>query len=713
MNTKRETSINLFLLLISYVATVLVIFLSSYIQYGYQLSVGDIAPRNFTATHQIEDRITTEILREEARNSIGANPTKDEDVGYRAVYNLNRFFDEIEDYRNALEEREREKEELLARLENEIQTAQQAHYLEYGEVIELEKPNIDYYFEDIPIPYISFLNVAGINTLVSLEEFDIFRQNIENELVSRFEGYILEATPITISEAQRIVPSQSFAVSQIIVSIISYFLEPNTWINEEGLELAREELANAVEPVMFLQGQLIVGYAQPITEEIYNILVDLNYISDGYTINFIPLIGAALIVLIIFIMCTAYMYLFSPFLNKNRAHRLLLFVLYMILIIPTLFLTPAPFVFVPVLVFTMLVGMLLRYKLAIVLNIAATIITMLIVDSGLSFVIYFLITGTIAAILTRYVLERSKLIVFSSLISIISAAVSFSVLILVERTITTEIFLLTGFAAITGFFIVIICMGTLPLWESFFGVTTHVKLLEYTNPSNELLRRLSIEASGTYHHSIIVANLAEAAAYEIGADAVAVRVGAYFHDIGKLHAPHYFVENQIGHNHHDDIDAQSSAHIIKSHVIHGLELANLHKLPTVIKEIIAEHHGTTLIKYFYFKAKKIDENINEEDFKYTGSIPQSRESAIVMLADTVEAAVRSQITNNSKTKAEIPQFITQLMNDKISEGQLLKSELTFGDIEKIKEVFLRVLNGMYHDRIEYPKGEKNENNDNK
>ena len=708
MNDKKEVYINAGLLLISYIATILVIFLSSYIQYGYQLSIGDISPRNFTATHQIENRLATELLREEARNSIPIIISRDEEVGINAIYNLNIFFDTIEQYKNDLEEREYEKEQLQIKLENEIQMVIDEHYLEYGEILDIEVPLASYYIEEVPIPYISFLSEASISILASItyEEFDFFRQRIENELLRFFEGEVSENTSITLSEAQALIPSQSFTFYQIILSIFSYFLEPN--INEENLEQFREDAVNAVEPVMFLQGQLIVGYAQLITEEIYTILVDLNYISDGYTVNFIPLIGVALIVFILFIMCTFYIYLFYPFLNKNRTHRMLLFTLYIILIGTTLFLATAPFVFMPVLIFTMLVGILLRYKLAIVLNIAATIITMLATDYGLSFVIYYLITGTIVAIFTKYILQRSKLIVFSFLISLISAAVAFSVLILVERTITNETFLLTGFSAITGFFVVIICMGTLPLWESFFGVTTQIKLLEYTNPSNELLRRLSIEASGTYHHSIIVANLAEAAAYEIGADAVAVRVGAYFHDIGKLHAPKYFVENQLGHNYHDYIDAKTSAEIIKNHVTHGLELAKEHKLPSIIRDIIAEHHGTSLIKYFYFKAKKLDENINEDEFKYSGEIPKSRESAIVMLADTIEAAVRSQITTNNKTKEEIPEFITQLVNDKVLEGQLLNSELTFGDIEKIKEVFLRVLNGMYHDRISYPKAEKDE-----
>lgn len=696
MKNKKEVNVNLFLLSSAYIITIIFIFFGSYIQYGYQITVGDVSPRDFRATHQIENRVATERLREEARNNVPPIFIRNNEIGEIALINLSLFFEEIKYYRE------------LNR-EEPIQLHIPADEIEYfeeniiPEFVQEQEPR------ELRLPEIEFLSSSQIEVLMDFDNFELFEEQTINALTSIFQEDIQDSALPSAASIANYVTSQIFLAQ----AILGNFIEPNMILNEELTEQIRYDLANEVTPILFLQGQLIVSSGEIITDEIYTALVDFNYISDGYTVNLVPLVGAALILLIIFGMGTAYIYLFSPFLNKNRKHRVLLFTLYIILISPTVFLADAPFVFVPVLLFTMLVGMLLRYKLAIVLNVAATLISLLITDAGLNFIIYFLITGTITAVITRYALERSKVIVFSGLVSVISAGVAFSVLLLVERTITADTFLITGFAALTGFFVVVICMGTLPLWENFFGVTTPIKLLEYTNPSNELLRRLSLEASGTYHHSIIVANLAEAAAYEIGADAVLVRVGAYFHDIGKLRAPSYFTENQMGYNYHDNIDPASSAYIIKDHVSHGLELAEKHKLPNVIKDIIAEHHGTTLIKYFYFKAKNIDENIKENSFRYNGPNPTSRESAIIMLADTVEAAVRSCITNNTKTKDEIPEFIEQLVNDKLTEGQLLNSDLTLKDIQNIKKVFLHVLNGMYHERVAYPtKGDENNEADN-
>ena len=270
-----------------------------------------------------------------------------------------------------------------------------------------------------------------------------------------------------------------------------------------------------------------------------------------------------------------------------------------------------------------------------------------------------------------------------------------------------KILLDAGIASIGAFISGILAIGLLPFLESSFNLITNIKLLEISNPNSPLLKRLLMEAPGTYHHSVMVANLAEVAAEEVGANPIIARVGAYYHDIGKIKRPFFFGENQLGGgNPHDKISPELSASIIISHVKDGLDLAKEYDIPLVIRNIIGQHHGTTLVKYFYYTLKNNSENpdeVKEEDFRYPGPIPESKESAIVMLADSVEAAVRSI---NEPTMTKIEEMINNIIKDKLNSNQLDNCELTFKDLNLIKKSFLRVLKGLYHHRIEYPK-EKN------
>ncbi|MGN0762310.1 MAG: HDIG domain-containing metalloprotein, partial [Aristaeellaceae bacterium] len=227
------------------------------------------------------------------------------------------------------------------------------------------------------------------------------------------------------------------------------------------------------------------------------------------------------------------------------------------------------------------------------------------------------------------------------------------------------------------------------------------KLLELANPNHPLLRRLLIEAPGTYHHSIIVANLAEAAAEKIGANPFLARTGAYFHDVGKLKRPLYFKENQMGDNPHDRTDPYVSAAILTTHTRDGVQLAQKYHLPPEIQRIISEHHGDTPVMYFYHKALQQSDGkpVDIADFRYDGPRPCTKESAVIMLADTIEAAVRSM---PDPTPQAIERFIEKLVRGKLEDGQLSNSPLTLRDIDGICEAFATVLNGVFHERIEYP-----------
>ncbi|OLC05800.1 MAG: hypothetical protein DMD41_08980 [Gemmatimonadetes bacterium] len=264
----------------------------------------------------------------------------------------------------------------------------------------------------------------------------------------------------------------------------------------------------------------------------------------------------------------------------------------------------------------------------------------------------------------------------------------------------TEIGWTAAFGMANGLVSASLAILLLPLAESFTHITTDLTLLELSDPSRPLLRRLSLEAPGTYAHSIAMANLVEAACNRIGANGLLGRVGCYYHDIGKLGNAGYFVENQArGANPHDRIPPVQSAEIIRRHVTYGLELAAEAKLPAVVAAFIPEHHGTTEITYFFERAKKGGEAPKREDFRYPGPPPRSVETAITMLADSVEAALR---VIDDLTREKIEGAIEQIVKAKLAAGQLDEAPMTLRQLDQVKAEFIRVLTGMYHNRIDYP-----------
>jgi cyclic-di-AMP phosphodiesterase PgpH len=235
-----------------------------------------------------------------------------------------------------------------------------------------------------------------------------------------------------------------------------------------------------------------------------------------------------------------------------------------------------------------------------------------------------------------------------------------------------------------------------------FGITTSLQLLDLARPTHPLFRQVLIKAPGTYHHSLIVSNMAERAAEAIGADPLLVRVGSYYHDIGKLNRPYFFAENQFdGDNPHDALDAHTSADIIIGHVTEGVALADKYGLPERIKDFVREHHGTTLVSYFYRVAVNAsdDGNVDEDRFRYPGPRPQSRETAIVMLADGIEASIRARRPADSDATERV---IRQITNDRLVSGQLDECDLTLKDLDRIRQAFTEVIQSVFQPRIQYP-----------
>jgi len=258
-------------------------------------------------------------------------------------------------------------------------------------------------------------------------------------------------------------------------------------------------------------------------------------------------------------------------------------------------------------------------------------------------------------------------------------------------------------SALGGLASPLLAMGASVALERVVGVTTDLRLMELGHPNEPVLRRLLAEAPGSYQSSVMVGNLAEPAAEAIGANALLVRTAAMYHDIGKVRRPYFFVENQLGRdNPHSRLSPHLSALVIIAHVKDGLELAEEYNLPPAIRSAIQEHHGTTLAKYFYQRACELagnPEEVYEAGFRYPGPKPQSRETALLMLADTIEAAARAL---EAHSPLEVNNLVHQLIEEKISDGQLDESPLTFRDLAVVKRVFISTLNSMFHQRIKYP-----------
>ncbi|MGL4568871.1 MAG: HD family phosphohydrolase, partial [Fusobacteriaceae bacterium] len=321
------------------------------------------------------------------------------------------------------------------------------------------------------------------------------------------------------------------------------------------------------------------------------------------------------------------------------------------------------------------------------------------IDFNSKFFIINLLTIMYSMYLVKKIRTRSEVLNIGIKIAIIKVMI-FMLLAIFSKDDPSTLVLKSSEILVSGVLSGMLTLAFIPYFERTFNLLNIFRLLELGDLSNPVLKRLSMEAPGTFQHSIMVATLSESAAENIGADSVFTRVAAYYHDIGKLKRPKFFVENQYNEkNPHDAISPFMSNLIIKSHTKDGVELGKKYKIPKEIRDIMCEHQGTTLLAYFFNKARKIDPNSKKEDFKYTGPKPRTKESAIIMLADSIEAAVRSM---DEKTQVTIEAMVEKIINSKIEDAQLSEADLTFREIEQIKNSFVNTLVSMHHARMKYP-----------
>lgn len=661
---ERKELHRIVLFVLAFVVTIVCIGTGS-IQQRETVQVGSVATKRYVAPEDTVDEAATEKLREAAANSVGPIYKTDTTVMDKNVTMVEGVFQELDTVLAGLPEGES--------FYNAVQE------------ISLELPVV-----------LSNRQLMAYENLTADQ-----RKAFANDCVSVLKQIYdkgVTADGLTEAKASGLTYLQELAWSSDLKTMAGVILSA-------AVEAAKEEKRAEVDEVLIRKNQKIVDEGEIITQEIYDKLVALNLVSEtGLEGSLMPMLGSLVITGMLF----AALYLFfrwgkGNILLKPNEIRMLFTIYMMMVLLIRILANLTVFTIVPVGLFAMLVSLLVGRRMALWLNALFCIIGCFIFNGDVQFLMYALISGTFAALIIQKTDKRSHLIPAALGMAAVDFVTTISLGFFFGEGYSTELLFQGGIGAVTGLLSMIVAVGSLPFWENMFEANTPLRLMELTNPNNELLRKLMIEAPGTYHHSLIVANLAETAVYDIGGNTALARAGAYYHDVGKLRYPQFFAENQSGHNPHDELPPEKSAKIITGHTKGGLELAERYKLPPVVRDMIVEHHGNSLVKFFYFKALKLygAENVNEADYRYQGRIPSSRESAVVMLADTVEAAVRSML-GHGKTMEEAEAAVKNLMKDKLDDGQLNNSGLTLNELETIRLAFLKVFHGMYHERVSYP-----------
>ena len=505
----------------------------------------------------------------------------------------------------------------------------------------------------------------------------------------------------------------------VLKGFLARMLKPNLVLNREASERKRNEARDSIKPVMFQvkRGEIIVREGERIREDQAQKLAMIYQSRSG--------IGRLVMVLGVFgltlVMLTfPYRFACKNIRKFNPSSKDLLLLTYITLglflglrlslvvtsaiggMFPYIHVTDYYYLF-PFALGAMLVRILINSEVALVYTSVCALLAGILFENNLVIVIYSLMTGIVGAHGVRHCKDRATIYLAGLKVSVVGIALALSFQILSDSFLTMQTLLCVAFAAAGGIITAAFVNATIPLLENLFQYTTDIKLLELSSLNSAILRDLMIKAPGTYHHSVLVGNLAEGAAEAINANPLLARVAAYYHDIGKISKPLYFIENVAGgDNRHDKLAPSMSALILIAHVKEGVELAKQNRLGQSIIDIIRQAHGTSLITFFYQRARTLagpDGTVDERDYRYPGPKPQTREAGLVMLADCVEAAAR---TLTDPTPARIQGLVQKIINNIFTDGQLDECELTLKNLHEIAKSFNRILSGIYHQRIDYP-----------
>jgi cyclic-di-AMP phosphodiesterase PgpH len=505
--------------------------------------------------------------------------------------------------------------------------------------------------------------------------------------------------------------SLSSGLKTAIIELGRFAIIQNEFYDPRATEDLRQQASDGVEPVKILEGQIIVEEGQLISRDVYHKLELAGLLDNENSLR--PFVGLAMMIFII--LCTLFFIFDEMRATVGNQNQLLIFSLIFVIVLLIMKLlslfteykySEIGYV-VPAAMGPMLIKILINERLAIIQTVILGISGSILFNQGITgtlnvtVAIYIMASGLAGILYLRHQNQRSKILQAGLFVSLVNLFVIIALVLLRNSQysgLEYGINLLVAF--LSGISSAVLTIGLLPFFEAGFGVLSTMKLIELSNPNHPLLRKILTEAPGTYHHSVMVANLAESACEAVGANGLLARVGCYYHDIGKTKRPQFFIENQINiENPHDKLPPMTSKNIIIAHATDGAEMLRKHKMPREIIDIAEQHHGTTLLKFFFHKAKQNGNEVKEADYRYPGPKAKTKESAIIGIADSVEAAVRSMA---NPTHEQIETLVKSIISDRLQDGQLNDCDITLKELNVVGESFCETLKGIFHSRIEYP-----------
>lgn len=561
------------------------------------------------------------------------------------------------------------------------------------------------------------LSEATLTTLLqaSNDELSIARDlsvtAINKVMGSRIPANSVENAKKDLEEELRYTALES-SLKDAVIELGRYAIIQNEFYDPKATKELRKQAVEEVDPVKILEGQIIVEENQLIDHDIYRQLQLVGLLDNKRSIQ--PFAG--LFVLVFIFMISLYYY-FNHLDAKNETKHSylmqfsLIFILSIVLMkiicfFPVYNGLDIAFVF-PAAMGAMLLKILIEEKIAILYTAIIAICGSIMFNEGVSgsfhvtIAIFILCSGYASLMLLSKHNHRAKILQTGLFVSIVNVLVIFSIILLRNGQYSLKDYAIFVVLALSSALLsAVFTIGLLPFFEAGFGILSTMKLIELSNPNHPLLKKILTEAPGTYHHSVMVANLAEGACESIGANGLLARVGCYYHDIGKTKRPQFFIENQMNvENPHDHLKPMTSKAVIMDHVKDGTALLRKHRFPKEIIDIAEQHHGTTLLKYFYHKAVKNGEEVSEEEFRYPGPKPQTKEAAIVGISDSVEAAVRSM---RQPTPDQIEALVRNLIASRLQDHQFNECDITMKELDIVADTLCETLKGIFHSRIEYP-----------
>jgi hypothetical protein len=513
----------------------------------------------------------------------------------------------------------------------------------------------------------------------------------------------LETTIVTKSKAEGVEDA-----SLLLTQLLNRTVQPNIALNADLTEDAIDAEINAINPNRGIieKGARIIAKGEVVEGDTFQILNSLkneyqSQVWSNSNYNWL-LVGYSILVSLVFLMLFLFLNKYRPSIFENNTKVTFIFfnVVLMVLLTTMVVKWDAAYVYVvPLCILPLILKAFFDPRLGLFVHVLTVLLLGFIVPNSFEFLFLQTIAGIVTILTVSELYRRANLFISVGQITLVYIVGYFAFFLIQEGSIISLEWQTLGYFILAGL-ATLFAHPLIYFYEKIFGLVSDVSLLELSDTNTKLLKELSNKAPGTFHHSLNVANLAEAAANEIGANSMLVRVGALYHDIGKMTNPTNFTENQLNSvNTHNELEPTESARIIIGHVIDGIEIARKNNLPDRVIDFIRSHHGTSVVYYFYKKEQELNGKANLEDFQYPGPIPFSKETAILMMADSVEAASKSL---KEPTSTKIDAFVEKIINGQMEQGQFLNANITFKEIQTIKKVLKKKLNNIYHLRVEYP-----------